>query len=504
MILRVLSLVVAVWGFGVRAEADDERWMVVLLDGKKIGSAVERRAVGAEGNLTTSVEMRLEIGRMGEPVRIVMGTEFIEAKDHTPLRMSSTQEMGASRVVERYSFNRGVAGDEVIRTTESQGRSTAERRDWPGGEWLTPGAARARVAELLGSGSREFSVMSIDPSIGLEPVVASYRVLGREDIEVLGKIVPSVRWSVSLSAMPGVESTEHVDPRGNPLRSVIELGGLTLTLLSADKEVALSEFEVPELMAKTLISPTGNVIERPRGVRGGTFVLSIAGDDGAAFGDRREVPEVGAQRVTRVEGGMVRVIVEAGRSSSAREDVGERAYREASTMIDSRDPEIAAFVEAALGGVAAPARRKAEVLRRAVSRHVEAVDLGVGFATASEVVRTRRGDCSEFGVLLAAGLRAAGIPARVVTGLVYVERMGDQRGVFGYHVWTQAMIEDEAGGPVWIDLDAAIPAEEVGGFDATHIALGTGSFSAEDTGVSLVGIVGLFGKLRIEVEDVRH
>jgi len=59
-------------------------------------------------------------------------------------------------------------------------------------------------------------------------------------------------------------------------------------------------------------------------------------------------------------------------------------------------------------------------------------------------------------VLLAALLRANGIPSRCVNGLVYSESgFAGRRDVFVRHQWTQAWIEDEAGAGRWVDLDAA-------------------------------------------------
>ena len=58
-------------------------------------------------------------------------------------------------------------------------------------------------------------------------------------------------------------------------------------------------------------------------------------------------------------------------------------------------------------------------------------NLSVGLATAKEVARTLAGDCTEHAVLAAALGRAAGIPTKVATGLVYFQ------GMLGYHMWTE-------------------------------------------------------------------
>jgi transglutaminase-like putative cysteine protease len=110
-------------------------------------------------------------------------------------------------------------------------------------------------------------------------------------------------------------------------------------------------------------------------------------------------------------------------------------------------------------------------------------------------VRTREGDCTEHGVLLTAALRAAGIPARAATGMLYVESFEGAERIFGYHMWAQALIDG-----VWVDLDATYPDEVA--FDATHVALSVSPLDDADGMMDLVTIAKLMGRLRIEVVDV--
>ncbi len=88
-------------------------------------------------------------------------------------------------------------------------------------------------------------------------------------------------------------------------------------------------------------------------------------------------------------------------------------------------------------------------------------------ATALDVARLRRGDCSEHAVLLAALARAQGIPARLLSGLVYagMDRRGHPR--FMYHMWTEMHLSGR-----WIPFDATRPDPGVG---PTHILLAVDS-----------------------------
>jgi len=74
-------------------------------------------------------------------------------------------------------------------------------------------------------------------------------------------------------------------------------------------------------------------------------------------------------------------------------------------------------------------------------------------------------------VLLAASARSRGIPARVVSGLVYTDRFSGKKEVFSPHTWVQAWT-----GKRWTSYDAGL-----GEFDATHIALAVGTGDPRET-----------------------
>lgn len=141
----------------------------------------------------------------------------------------------------------------------------------------------------------------------------------------------------------------------------------------------------------------------------------------------------------------------------------------------------------------------AERMRRHVHGHINRKSLDVGFATASEVARTREGDCTEHAVLLAAMLRAAGIPSRVVSGLIYVDEFVGQKGVFGFHMWTQALLPGPDGEGVWVDLDATLDRLPR---DATHIGVAVSTLEGSERVNTMAAVAPLLGALSIEVERV--
>ncbi len=150
----------------------------------------------------------------------------------------------------------------------------------------------------------------------------------------------------------------------------------------------------------------------------------------------------------------------------------------ASPFIESDDAAIRKAAREAVGD-AADARVAADRLLHWVHDAIEKIP-SVTVPSAREVLASRRGDCNEHAVLLAALARAAGIPARVVAGAVYAN------DGFYYHAWNELWL----GG--WVSADAVfdqLPA------DATHVKLIEGGLERQ---MALMGIIGQLGFAVVE------
>src|SRR5262249_31083119 len=99
-------------------------------------------------------------------------------------------------------------------------------------------------------------------------------------------------------------------------------------------------------------------------------------------------------------------------------DPAATRYLAAEPFIESDAPEIRAEAEAAVRGAAGD-RARAERLTRYVNALLDKKPT-VSLPSAREVLRTKVGDCNEHTALYVAMARAAGIPARIAVGLVFV------------------------------------------------------------------------------------
>jgi hypothetical protein len=326
---------------------------------------------------------------------------------------------------------------------------------------------------------------------GPKPETVTMTGIERTTVEARGKTVPAVKCTSSTSAQPGVSMTEYMDEQGIPIRSQVGMGLITLNVTVTDRETAMAKpVEVPEVMVKTLITPD-RAIANPRATKRAIYVLSIPD------GKMPALPETGTQRVAVIDDRSARVSIGGAEAAAAPpEDATDAAYTASTSMLRADDQEIVKLTKEATKAAGTDKAARAEAMRAFVYRYITKKDLDVGFASASEVARTRHGDCTEHGTLLAAMLRADGIPSRVVSGLVYVE---DEKGkgIFGYHMWAQALLERN-GKPLWVDVDGTLPGRA---FDATHIALATSALAEGDEAVSLSAILPLMGRLEIKVES---
>lgn len=129
----------------------------------------------------------------------------------------------------------------------------------------------------------------------------------------------------------------------------------------------------------------------------------------------------------------------------------------AEALIQSDHREIQALVARLFADIEPPLERLRAVVEW-VFRHVQKRPV-LAVPDAVSTFRHRVGDCNEHAVLTAALARAAGLPAKVETGLVY------QNGRFYYHAWNSVFVGR------WITADAVfnqVPA------DVTHIRLAEG------------------------------
>jgi hypothetical protein len=145
-------------------------------------------------------------------------------------------------------------------------------------------------------------------------------------------------------------------------------------------------------------------------------------------------------------------------------------------FIESDHPKILNLVEKIITDDDTPLE-KANKLMIWVHKNIEKRSV-LSMPDAVATLINKVGDCNEHAVLLAALARAAGIPARIEAGLVYLN------GRFYYHAWNLLYIGK------WITADSLfgqLPA------DVTHIRFSSGTMQQQ------LDIMNVIGKVRLKI-----
>lgn len=108
-------------------------------------------------------------------------------------------------------------------------------------------------------------------------------------------------------------------------------------------------------------------------------------------------------------------------------------------------------------------------------------DIGIT-RSGSDVLKSKVGVCRDYAILFASLARAAGIPSKVVSGLIYTD------GAFYYHAWVECYVGK------WIPFDATLPSDFV---DATHVKL------AEGDATTMFSLAKVIGSLRVELQETK-
>ena len=463
------------------APVDIDEWFTISLSGTPAGWNHSVESVVGDVR-TVHADETMTISRAGVEVTVRASTTWTDHLDGRPISMEWSQEMGGPPVRTIWTFK----GEAVVVTTVQGQRTSTAARPAPSAPWLTPSAGREFLKQRAEAGATEVQWRTLIPDLGLSPVLQKLTRFGEGTVEVRGRMLEVSKWSVQTEGLP-VQMQSWFSKDWRPVVTTMQapFGEVRSVLTDQATAMRIRGEPAPELFLSLFITPTGTIEDQLNATRAFMRLQTL---------DRSplQLPASGGQSIAGVDGETTLLLVERDASlPAARGEGSDAAYRNPSTMIDSGDEAVLALAESSTKSLPPEAsqRERAESARQAVHAWITNKGLATAFASASETVRNRQGDCSEHGVLLAAVLRAEGIPSRVASGLVWV----GSAGAFGWHMWTQALIDG-----AWVDLDATLPVP----FTVGHILVATSSLEDGDGQRQLMALLGLLGNLEIEIVRV--
>jgi hypothetical protein len=350
----------------------------------------------------------------------------------------------------RFSFrlHGRIAGDQLRIRSGEKGTERVFMLNQNSRLYLVSGIIHAVHAAGLEPGSK-YSFDIFDPAtMGQESVLVS--VVEQETIRVMGDEVEAAKVLVNFK---GTNQVAWIAKNGDIIR---EKGILGIRMEKTDRTTALSGLtrDAGQDLTRLASVASNVIIDQPLKVTRLTAqVTGIDTEQLLLSGGRQsfDAPNLTVQRES-----LDQLPAEL---PPERLTTLEKIFLKPSPFIQSDDPAIQKLAGEIVGDAPAPPLVRAQKITRWIFQHIEKRPV-LSVPNALSTLENREGDCNEHSVLLAALARAAGIPARVEVGLVYIN------GRFYYHAWNLLFLGR------WITADGLfgqLPA------DATHIRLASGS-----------------------------
>jgi hypothetical protein len=422
-------------------------WMTVLLNGRKIGHEEIRREQNGD-IVTTTQTLVMDIERNHKAVPYINVSRSVETTAGEPISFTMTSTLSATETkVEGIRMPDGSL--QLINTVGGHTHRTISA--WPEGAVLVEGQRITMQAANAHPGSHYRLLMYNQAS--QQAMDLTVEVVGTEHIELADHAETLTHQRETLS---GAQSTQSVDlwldAQGNLRKGMLSLLGKPMEMIACSEPCAKAPTQSLDMMDAAMVdSPrmlTPEMLSdflsyRVRVTNKSILKPFIATDE---------------QSVTDLGNGEWQINVY--RSVLGDQKPPTPADTQPNAWLQSDSPEIKELASFAAGSE----RNKSHImgnLNAFVNRYLSQRGLDIGYASALEVARDRRGDCAEYAVLLAALARAEGIPARVVVGMLYTDRYDNKRRVFVPHAWVVAWIRGR-----WRSFDPAAAR-----FDSGHIAL---------------------------------
>ena len=290
--------------------------------------------------------------------------------------------------------------------------------------------------------------------------------------------------NMTISALPGMVTTNYVDAKGRNIKSSAVILGIEQVSYEVSKEEALKAIEGAELdLAVSTLVKVKKRIANPHATRKIVYTVTIPGQNPESV-----IPQGETQSVKKTTGESAQVTVTS-IPIPDKETVPstDKDYLGSTQYLQSDDEHVLEHARKAAGGETDHAQI-ARNMEKYVHEKLAKKNFSTAMASAAEVAKSLEGDCTEHAVLLAAMLRARGIPSRVAVGLVYVDKLS----AFGGHMWTEAKLNGH-----WIPLDATLG---IGGIGAAHLKLSDSGLTDDGpTAIaSFIPLMQVIGQLRID------
>jgi hypothetical protein len=444
--------------FSIERVPEKDSWMNILQNGRKIGSSHTTISKMTKGYLLKET-LYIRLKTMGLIQDLILKTAGKLNKDFT---LSSFDfEISSGRF--NFSAQGSVSGNVLSVKTHNFGSTKNIHTKINERIYASSGIVNAAYASGMKPGD-EFSLNVFNPvSMSSEPVII--KVIGKENILNMGIQKNSMKVAIQYQ---GATQLAWIGENGEVVR---EKGLLGFSLEKTTRKNALFGLLAESSQDLTEIaSVKSNIIfENPLKLERIKVEISGINTKDVHIESGRQVLKDNVLIIQKEDLTKLPDVI------NNMNTIPDR-FVKPEPFIESDHPKILNLVEKIVTEDDTPLE-KANKLMTWVHKNIEKRPV-LSLPDALATLINKVGDCNEHAVLLTALLRAAGIPARIEAGLVYLN------GRFYYHAWNLLYIGN------WITADSLfgqLPA------DVTHIRFSSGTMRQQ------LDIMHIIGKVRLKI-----
>ena len=327
---------------------------------------------------------------------------------------------------------------------------------------------------------RNFHIFSFDL---LKPVKAELEVEGQDTLTYQSEEKQVYILRQTLDMMNGITQKVWLDTDGVNYRSEVPMMGFSMVSTKTDKEVAFGDTEEVDIVLKTRILPSGKHPTRNARNFEADVKLTSGSIADAIMSNSRQKLEANSEQAGRLSIQVPTVAAEDCPDLPVQDAEGK--FLGASAYIQTDAPAIRAKTEEILDGEV-NSWRAAEKLCQWVHTAITEKKVSGGFGSSLTALESLSGDCTEHTVLFIALARAAGIPARICSGIAF------SQDAFYYHFWAEVYVGR------WVQMDPTLGQTIA---DANHIQLGGSTLESDNLKEFAEGVFRTLNQLEIAIVE---
>ena len=456
-----------------------EHWYNLALMNTKIGymyMSTDKTEYQGEEVDRHKIDMVMNFKALGTDVTLEITRVEYTGSDLMPRHFLSTSNESGLKQVE----GRIVDGVAHIKTTLN-GETTESEVPVPPDTISEHIGVESLFQQGLKIGDkRNFHIFSFDL---LKPVKTEIEVEGQDTLTYQSEEKQVYVLRQTLDMMNGITMKVWLDSDGVNYRTEVPMMGLSMVTTKTDKETALGGTEEVDVVLKTRILPSG---KRPT-PKAKNFEAEVKLTSGniadAIMSNSQQTLEVTSEKAGSLSIQVPTVAAEDCPNLPIQEAEGE--FLGASAYIQTDAPAIRAKTEEILDGEV-NSWRAAEKLSEWVHTAITDKKMSGGFGSSLTALESLSGDCTEHTVLFIALARAAGIPARICSGIVFA------KDAFYYHFWPEVYVGR------WIQMDPTLGQTIA---DANHIQLGGSTVESDNLMEFAEGVFRTLNQLEIAIVE---